>query len=690
MRWGSIVPVAHLVLLGIGTSSAIPNVKRVIIGRVPKQPAKEVFRGDFRSPAEVAIDGGFRPRGDYANDDRAFSIYRHMGGEFWREDDSELSDEDSEEEWISAFVSVTTDVGTGASYGRWLYRIHATPNMIDPTAENENEPEIFALGGVPWSQVMGWYYVRLDGDGHALNPDAITAADFTPNPAYQGRYDQFALTTVEPRSRWRQHDRSYWTQFMNRPDVGPAVGFTGQFPLQLGTYSLEGLPGPSSANGETQINRPPAAAAQAPALNEDDIVVAAEFLRDHNAPCDVSGADPETQWLTLEADSTIARALARMQREGRPNQTLPSPIEEADEQIRIIIERLQRGQEPSTCQLVGECSGLSFSHKKRAAAPAGLSNLCQRIHRPTKDANGLDDATQNSEKCVLRSPINVKVQLSDATSAGSWDRLFLEIGKNPKYDKTQPHYLLKEAPDAGDLMSEDVDLADAYTMKAVTINDIKRVKLVSRLDTGRVASNELMLQDITITAKCAASPKVAEFHKAANEWFTSWGTEIKPTDWSWKKDCDRFKSLKFKWHLGGAVRAGTWDDLKLGVNRDHKVTAHDIQFAQSPAARDSGEMEINLKDTYGSATVPIEKVDYFRVYSTTRWPDSGEDEWELGGIRFTAQCEGYDKAVIMDKFGSDYNWHSRSNGKEMPVAASDWRWEDENLQTRHPFPREEL
>ncbi|KJK81265.1 hypothetical protein H634G_03284 [Metarhizium anisopliae BRIP 53293] len=46
---------------------------------------------------DVAKDGGFRPQGNYTNDDQAFSIYRHM---------------------TSAFILVITLVNTAASYGR--------------------------------------------------------------------------------------------------------------------------------------------------------------------------------------------------------------------------------------------------------------------------------------------------------------------------------------------------------------------------------------------------------------------------------------------------------------------------------------------------------------------------------------------------------------------------------------------
>lgn len=44
----------------------------------------------------------------------------------------------------------------------------------------------------------------------------------------------------------------------------------------------------------------------------------------------------------------------------------------------------------------------------------------------------------------------------------------------------------------------DVDLADAYPNKAVTMEDIKKVRLVSYLDNGKEGSNELELQGMSV------------------------------------------------------------------------------------------------------------------------------------------------------------------------------------------------
>lgn len=287
-----------------------------------------------------------------------------MVGEWGREDESD-SDSDSEEPWASAFVSVSTSLETGGSYGNWVYWIHATPNMIDPTVANEGEPEIFALGGVHWSQVVGWQRTNIEGQ------EQLTDAGFTPNPDYRGdRYDRLALTNVDPRSGWRYHDRRYWTQLMNRQDVGSAVGFTGQFPLQFETYQPnDNIPGPAP---DTQGDRPPTsppAGAQGPALNVEDIMMAAEYVQEHNAPCDLSGLNPRTQVLTLETDANIARSLARLHQD-RPNQT-QGTIEEADQAIQAIIARLREADERATCNLAAACSSsYQFSQRKRATGKA--------------------------------------------------------------------------------------------------------------------------------------------------------------------------------------------------------------------------------------------------------------------------------------------------------------------------------
>lgn len=113
--------------------------------------------------------------------------------------------------------------------------------MIDPTEGEENQPEIFALGGVLWSQVIGWFKLRFKNN-ECVNAKGITRNNVTPNLTYQLRYDGYTLMTVKPRGLWRSHDKNHWTQFMNGLNVAPAVAFTGQFPLDFGTYSLDGLP----------------------------------------------------------------------------------------------------------------------------------------------------------------------------------------------------------------------------------------------------------------------------------------------------------------------------------------------------------------------------------------------------------------------------------------------------------------
>ncbi|KID81461.1 heat-labile enterotoxin IIB, A chain [Metarhizium guizhouense ARSEF 977] len=247
--------------------------------------------------------------------------------------------------------------------------------------------------------------------------------------------------------------------------------------------------------------------------------------------------------------------------------------------------------------------------------------------------------------------------LCAAAWAGSYDQLFLHIGHNGKYPDSQPHYLLKEAPDRGDLMRIDVDLADAFATDPVTINDINYVGLVSRLDNGKQGSDELKLSgtlsdsphrsfstldmtmtangsfltsDMTITAKCASSGKVALLPiKKVDKWFVDWRTDVKPTDWVWKQDCTKFTEISFEWRLADVAWAGTKDDLKLGFHRD--VRAHDVLLFQDSSRGVGNRMKLRLKDIYGSTSVLIEQVNFFRIYSTPQSADASEDQWNFRG-----------------------------------------------------------
>ncbi|KAF4587209.1 Heat-labile enterotoxin IIB, A chain [Ophiocordyceps camponoti-floridani] len=160
-----------------------PNNRHPLLQRRRPPPAKKqsldddivfLFRGEEaqrRSPHHVRLRGGFEPAlPGYVNFDTAFQMGHHMDGggleELWG---SEILGQGSDDVFLDAFEGPTDSVEWGGSVGTiyaspegFIYIIHPTPNMIDPS-NNEflsnlatANREICALGGIQFSQVYGW------------------------------------------------------------------------------------------------------------------------------------------------------------------------------------------------------------------------------------------------------------------------------------------------------------------------------------------------------------------------------------------------------------------------------------------------------------------------------------------------------------------------------------------------------
>ncbi|OAA34719.1 hypothetical protein NOR_08348 [Metarhizium rileyi] len=83
-------------------------------------------------------------------------------------------------------------------------------------------------------------------------------------------------------------------------------------------------------------------------------------------------------------------------------------------------------------------------------------------------------------------------------------------------------------------------------------------------------------------------------------------------------------------------------DLAITKERNHTANQEPSSgyiFVRRPKDSQSGDLEINLHDLYGSDTVPIEKVDYFHILPYEGISHESEVQWRLGDIKFIAECE---------------------------------------------------
>ncbi|KAK2594905.1 hypothetical protein QQS21_007404 [Conoideocrella luteorostrata] len=124
--------------------------------QAPTEPLQVVYRGDTRSPSELRALGGIPTEFGGPVKNESYGLYEHH---------TAACDNGA---CLSAYTSTARAFGSalmfGADFGKadgWVYKIHATPNMIDMDNSGFKlkyfyETEFSALGGVRWDQIEAW------------------------------------------------------------------------------------------------------------------------------------------------------------------------------------------------------------------------------------------------------------------------------------------------------------------------------------------------------------------------------------------------------------------------------------------------------------------------------------------------------------------------------------------------------
>ncbi|KAF4587881.1 putative enterotoxin [Ophiocordyceps camponoti-floridani] len=144
---------------------------------------------DSRTPEEIKRDGGFLPARPPQSDE-AFSLYLHATRHV--EMESAYGDD-------CIFLSTTRKFTLAAEEIKkqgqgWVYIIYPSPNMFDQSkslSDHDPHPEsetVVAVGGIHWSQVLGWVHVS-----HRKRDRVIA-----PNPDFDRSWLALPLTGPQP------------------------------------------------------------------------------------------------------------------------------------------------------------------------------------------------------------------------------------------------------------------------------------------------------------------------------------------------------------------------------------------------------------------------------------------------------------------------------------------------------------
>ncbi|EEU0312790.1 Heat-labile enterotoxin IIA, A chain, partial [Escherichia coli] len=172
--------------------------------------ANDFYRADSRTPKEIRKLGGLLPRGQDEAYERGtpqnINLYDHATGT-----------PTGNSRYNDGFVSTTRTLTSAHNIGQnmfggidsyYIYVISAAPNMFDVNgvlgsySPHPYEHEVAALGGIPWSQVIGWYFVSF----------GVIEGAMTRNPGY--RADLFRGLAISP------NEDGY--RFAGFPDEHPA------------------------------------------------------------------------------------------------------------------------------------------------------------------------------------------------------------------------------------------------------------------------------------------------------------------------------------------------------------------------------------------------------------------------------------------------------------------------------------
>ncbi|EOW9314901.1 TPA: NAD(+)--arginine ADP-ribosyltransferase [Vibrio cholerae] len=204
------------------------------------------YRADSRSPNEIKDLGGLYPRGYYDFFERgtpmSISLYDHARGA-----------PSGNTRYDDGFVSTTTDIDSAHEIGQnilsgyteyYIYLIAPAPNLLDVNAvlgrysPHPQENEYSALGGIPWTQVIGWYVVNNGVLDRNIHRNRQFRADLFNNlsPALPSESYQFAGFEPE-HPAWRQEP---WINFAP-PGCGRNVRLTKHINQQDCSNSQEEL-----------------------------------------------------------------------------------------------------------------------------------------------------------------------------------------------------------------------------------------------------------------------------------------------------------------------------------------------------------------------------------------------------------------------------------------------------------------
>ncbi|KAK8912853.1 hypothetical protein VCV18_012195 [Metarhizium anisopliae] len=247
-------------------------------------------------------------------------------------------------------------------------------------------------------------------------------------------------------------------------------------------------------------------------------------------------------------------------------------------------------------------------------------------------------------RCDKIDRLELEIQLRDKAWAGTDDALDLII-LGEFIGKTSHTIHMGQDMNRGWRHTEKIPMSSLNGPSTFTgASDITGLELRS------AAGDQIKLQSIKVTAKCANSPTEALIdHKweSINQWVkaekesygTIWQGAIEAKDWSWRPPCYEFDELKVAFHLVDAAWAGTDGLIQVTFDFDGPKTT----LADNPNRDHRATIDINLDTVFGKKVISVDQVKFIDIWT-------GTDQIYIDSIQLLARCAKSGKQAVFDRY----------------------------------------
>ncbi|KAH0592457.1 hypothetical protein MHUMG1_09844 [Metarhizium humberi] len=603
MRWTNFFTLGEVLWLScLGSAHARTLSKEGIVGRqTSPPPGGFVWRGDRRSPREIRATGGFRPQGDgWENYDSSFDLTRHYTA---GPNGCGLDDFDE-----PGFV-----FRTATDFPRVL-AAESDPDSSGSESDSDSSGEAGAQRRL--FNAADIWMDQTDGIFELFGEFPPTWREYDPREDIPGP-DHPATPEAEDAQigALLQNYIDMGAQELERlfPGANQAVQELFNIePVALGCPSLSGfgskvrrLDQRANKGGDgPQVERPEETLVEPSACNLEYIDV--DFLL-----ADERWAGTDHQ-LDLVLHGKFAKSASEPIRLG-------SDVDRGWHHIQHINLKEEFNAETISFKSI---KGLElWSGKDELWVQdkfAGLDEKMSAKEWNTIWSGEIKPEDWGTTRCEQIDRLELEIQLRDKAWAGTDDALDLII--------------------LGEFIGK-----TSHTIH-MGASDITGLELRS------AAGDQIKLQSIKVTAKCADSPtealidhkweSISQWVKAEKESYgTIWHGAIEAKDWSWRPPCYEFDELKVAFHLVDAAWAGTDGLIQVKFDFDGPKTT----LADNPNRDHRATIDINLDTVFGKKVISVDQVKLIDIWT-------GTDQIYIDSIQLLGRCAKSGKQAVFDRY----------------------------------------